>query len=54
LDPTLTDKETITGLMTIYPADLMDEYAVSTLVNKVQNNSVDLIRPLETPIVDSL
>jgi putative SOS response-associated peptidase YedK len=54
LDPSLTDKETIRALMTVYPAGLMDEFAVSTLVNKVQNNSIDLITPLETPIVDSV
>jgi putative SOS response-associated peptidase YedK len=54
LDPALTDKETINGLMTTYPADLMDEHAVSTLVNRVQNNTIDLITPLETPIVDSV
>ena len=54
LDPTVTDKETIKAMMTVYPAALMDEYAVSTLVNKVQNNSIDLLTPLETPIVDGL
>jgi putative SOS response-associated peptidase YedK len=54
LDPSLVDKETIQGLMTVYPAGLMDRYAVSTLVNKVQNDSIDLITPLKTPIVDSL
>ncbi len=54
LDPTLTDKETVKNLMSVYPAERMDEYAVSTLVNKVQNNSIDLIKPLETPIVESL
>jgi putative SOS response-associated peptidase YedK len=54
LDTSLTDKETVKELMTVYPADLMDEYAVSTLVNKVQNNSIDLITRLDTPIVDGL
>jgi putative SOS response-associated peptidase YedK len=53
LDPSMIDKETIKGLMTVYPADQMGEYAVSTMVNKVQNNSIDLITPLKTPIVDS-
>ena len=52
LDVSLTDKETINGMMTVYSADLMDEYPVSTLVNKVQNNTIDLIRPLETSAVD--
>lgn len=49
LDPDLTDKETIGALMELYPVELMKEYAVSTLVNKVQNNTADLLVPLETP-----
>ncbi|MFV1999454.1 MAG: SOS response-associated peptidase [Acidimicrobiia bacterium] len=51
LDPG-TDDDTLRSLMTVYPADLMNEYAVSTLVNKVTNNTVDLIRPLDTPAVE--
>lgn len=49
LDPTNTDKEFVRGLMGVYPAGLMAEHPVSTLVNKVQNNTEDLIRELETP-----
>ncbi len=45
LDPDLTDKEAVQALMDVYPADLMSEYAVSTLVNKVQNNTPDLLTP---------
>jgi putative SOS response-associated peptidase YedK len=33
--------------LTQYPADLMDAYKVSTRVNSVQNNSPDLIEPVE-------
>lgn len=49
LDPSLNDKETIKTLMDVYPADLMAEYPVSTLVNKVQNNTADLLKPLDMP-----
>ncbi len=49
LDPDLTDKEAIKALMGVYPESLMDEYPVSTLVNKVQNNTVDLLTPLNLP-----
>jgi putative SOS response-associated peptidase YedK len=49
LDAANTDKEAVKALMGIYPAELMAEYPVSTLVNTVQNNTVDLITPLETP-----
>ncbi|MCH8847191.1 MAG: SOS response-associated peptidase [Proteobacteria bacterium] len=51
LDPALTDKDALRALMDVYPADLMSEYPVSTLVNKVQNNTSDLLKPLETPAV---
>ncbi len=50
LDTSVTDKETVRALMGTYPADLMDEHAVSTLVNDVQNDSIDVITPLTTPI----
>ena len=49
LDPSLNEKDLIKDLMAVYPAELMVEYPVSTLVNKVQNNTVDLITPLEMP-----
>ena len=52
LDSTVIDKERVKSLMTVYPGDLMGEYPVSTLVNKVQNNTIDLIKPLETAAVD--
>ena len=49
LDPSLDDKETIKALIDVYPAELMAEYPVSTLVNKVQNNTIDLLKPLDMP-----
>lgn len=49
LDPSLDDRETIKALLGVYPAELMAEYPVSTLVNKVQNNTADLLKPLEMP-----
>jgi putative SOS response-associated peptidase YedK len=51
LDPDNADKEAIRALMTTYPADLMAEHPVSTLVNKVANNTADLLTPLVTPAV---
>jgi len=51
LDPG-TEHADLQRLMTVYPADLMDEYAVSSLVNTVANNTPDLLRPLDTPAVD--
>ncbi|NHZ70957.1 MAG: hypothetical protein GWP18_04880 [Proteobacteria bacterium] len=51
LDPD-TSLEAAKQLVTVYPADLMEEYAVSTLVNKVANDTLDLITPLDTPAVD--
>ncbi len=51
LDPELTDKESIKALMGVYPAELMAEHPVSTLVNKVQNNTPDLLTPIEIPPV---
>lgn len=49
LDRDLTDKDAVKDLMGVYPAELMSEYAVSTLVNKVQNNTPDLLAPLNMP-----
>jgi putative SOS response-associated peptidase YedK len=49
LDRDLTDQVAIKDLMGVYSAELMSEYAVSTLVNKVQNNTADLLTPLNMP-----
>lgn len=51
LDPAMDDPADLSGLMTVYPSALMGEHAVSTLVNKVQNNIPELIAPLETGAV---
>lgn len=52
LDPT-NGAEAAKELIGIYPADRMTEYPVSTLVNKVANDTADNIKPLETPAVDA-
>ena len=52
LDTDNTDREAIRSLMGTYPSDLMAEYPVSTLVNKVANNTPDLLTRLETPAID--
>jgi putative SOS response-associated peptidase YedK len=52
LDTDNTDKEAIRSLMGTYPSDLMAEYPVSTLVNKVANNTPDLLTRLDTPAID--
>ncbi len=52
LDPGFDDPDELTGLLASYPSDAMDAFPVSTLVNKVANNSPDLINPLTTGAVD--
>lgn len=52
LDPENNDREAIQALMAPYPATAMTEYAVSTLVNKVANNTADLLTPLTTPAAE--
>ena len=52
LDPGNQDFEGLQALMQPYPADAMEEYAVSTLVNKVANNTADLLTPLTTPAAE--
>jgi putative SOS response-associated peptidase YedK len=52
LDPDNNDKEAVRALMGTYPSNLMAEYPVSTLVNKVANNTPDLLTRLDTPAID--
>ena len=54
LDPSNHDVESLQALMTPFSQELMAEHPVSTLVNKVANNTADLIRALATPAVDEL
>ena len=49
LDPVLDDPVAAADLLTIFPADKMAFHPVSTLVNKVANNTPDLIVELEVP-----
>ena len=52
LNPDNNDTDALQQLMVPYPAALMAEHPVSTLVNKVANNVPELITPLETGAVD--
>jgi putative SOS response-associated peptidase YedK len=49
LDRELVDPQAAAGLLGTYPAERMGFHAVSTLVNKVANNTPDLIVELSTP-----
>ncbi len=51
LDRDNKDVAALSGLLTVYPGSAMDEYPVSTLVNNVRNDSVDLVTPLDTGAV---
>lgn len=54
LDPTLIGADTALDLLRVTEADQLEAYAVSTEVNKVQNNNPGLIEPLpEEPDTDS-
>lgn len=46
LDPTITDFKYLNGLLKPYPAELMEAYEVSSLVNSPRNNSPNLIQEL--------
>lgn len=46
LDADLHDPEPLLALLRPYPADLMQTYTVSTLVNKPQNEGPELLQPL--------
>ena len=39
-------------LIAAYPSELMTHHPVSTLVNKVANNTPELIERLDTPAAD--
>jgi putative SOS response-associated peptidase YedK len=52
LDPA-NGTDAVRELVGVYPAERMIEHPVSTLVNKVSNDSVDNISPLTTPAVDA-
>ena len=52
LDVEMEDAAQAAKLLTVYPSDRMAFHPVSTLVNKVANNTPELIEELETPAVD--
>jgi putative SOS response-associated peptidase YedK len=45
LDPTITEPEKLLGLLRPFPAELLEAYPVSRLVNSFQNDGSELIRP---------
>jgi len=45
LDPALTDSDELLALLQPYPADLMEAYAVSSLVNSWENETPDVLTP---------
>ena len=47
LDPALTDPEQALALLSVTEAAELEAYAVSTAVNKVQNNDPSLLAPLD-------
>ena len=52
LDRELADPVEAVKLLTTYPAERLSLHPVSTLVNKVANNTPELIEVLATPAVD--
>jgi putative SOS response-associated peptidase YedK len=48
LDPTIDNPEQLVPLLVPYPAEAMHVYPVSTLVNRVANDSPQLVLPLES------
>lgn len=52
LDRENEDQEILEQLLIVYPGQAMAEHPVATLVNKVSNNYVECIAPLETGAVD--
>jgi putative SOS response-associated peptidase YedK len=45
LDPSLTDPEAVLALLQPYPAELMEAYSVSQLVNSWENETPDVLTP---------
>ena len=54
LDPNLTDPDKALDLLAVTDADQLEAYAVSTEVNRVQNNGPELIEPLPVEPDDTL
>lgn len=46
LDPTISDTNYLSGLLNPFPANLMEAYEVSSLVNSPKNNSPNLIQKI--------
>lgn len=52
LDRDIDDPEQAATMLRTYPAELMEVHPVSTLVNKVANNTPELIEELTTPAAE--
>ena len=52
LDPGLTDPDRVLELLAVTDADALEAYAVSTRVNRVQNNDPSLLEPLAESVED--
>jgi putative SOS response-associated peptidase YedK len=48
LDPKFDDTEYLRSLLVPYPAEEMDSYPVSSLVNTPKNDFVEIISPLNS------
>lgn len=48
LNPKFDDVNTLKTMLTPYPAELMDKYRVSTLVNSPKNDLADILSPLNS------
>jgi len=47
LDETARDRDWLMDMLAPYPAELMESYTVSSLVNSVKNDSPSLIEPVQ-------
>jgi len=47
LDETTRDRDWLMDMLAPYPAEQMEAYTVSTLVNSVKNDSPSLIEPVQ-------
>jgi putative SOS response-associated peptidase YedK len=53
LDPEENNLELVRNLAAVHPSSEMSSHPVSTLVNRVTNDTADNLRPLTTPAVDA-
>ena len=51
LDPQVEDQEALTSLLVPFPAEEMDAYVVSTLVNSAKNDFPECLMPADIPTI---